>query len=509
MIRHSSSPYRPVVAVLAALAVLLTSFDVIPMSAAPSSYAVQQRRGRSAPRSPRAKRPRQTVKKKSAKRPSTKRSGKQRRRARRVRVRTTPMTALRPILERELGQGIRYAEYRSNGSVPVDVHVLTMDRSVVGNAVRIVKGEDRADGLERLGEMYSRYDSTSGHTVFGMVNGNFWRAVRNTSIGPCVIDGEVVELNSYKKWSSAFFDVGNTLYIDTFRISGRIEWKGRSFMISSVNRRIDSGIVVYNSYAGGTVPSVHERELRSAFEEALKETSMVSDDSTEIELTRERLKEEISQAKREADVEFPMVKVGVRYLRSAALNAPIICQVLSIDSGTVNVPLRGAVISFPRAAFVSTLPRPGDTISIEYSTNLHSSVRFMNAVSGTPRLVRNGKARHEAFDEGSTGRRFITHNLARTAIGTDRNNTRIVLAAIEPSQSTQGTMGATLQQTADVMRLLGCHDAMNLDGGGSSGMVVQRDHVFFDGIDPATRRVGVGLAIVKLSHVLRGPSTSP
>jgi exopolysaccharide biosynthesis protein len=127
----------------------------------------------------------------------------------------------------------------------------------------------------------------------------------------------------------------------------------------------------------------------------------------------------------------------------------------------------------------------------------------MNAVCGTPRLVRNGVAGHEALREGSTGRRFITHNLARTALGTDRSGNRIVLVAVEPSQASQGTMGATLAQMATIMKLLGCHNALNLDGGGSTGMVVRGDHMFFDGEDPKTRRISVGLAVVKRSHVLR------
>jgi exopolysaccharide biosynthesis protein len=127
----------------------------------------------------------------------------------------------------------------------------------------------------------------------------------------------------------------------------------------------------------------------------------------------------------------------------------------------------------------------------------------MNAVCGTPRLVRNGVASHEATQEGSTGRRFIAHNLARTAIGTDRSGNKIIIAAIEPTESSNQIMGASLKQTSEVMKLLGAYQAMNLDGGGSTGMVVQDDHVFFDGVDPLTRRIAVGLGVIKRSHVLR------
>ena len=169
------------------------------------------------------------------------------------------------------------------------------------------------------------------------------------------------------------------------------------------------------------------------------------------------------------------------------------------------MPLRGAVVSFSRAALNGNWPRLGDTLTLTYSTSKHNATRFMNAVCGTPRLVRNGVAKHEAKMEGSTGRRFIQDNLARTALGVDRSGNRIVLAAIRPDRPEDGTHGATLQQTAQIMALLGCYDAMNLDGGGSAGMVVGKDHVFYDGVDPLTRRLGLGVGMVKLSKILRGP----
>lgn len=422
-----------------------------------------------------------------------------------VRIHNTSITKLNVVLERELAPGVRYVEYRTNGKLSVNVHALTLDRTIPGNALRIVKGMDQSDGLERLADMSKRYGNVTGHTIHGLVNANFWRAYRNTPIGPCVIDGEVVEMNAYKKWSSAFVDVKNELTIDTFSISGSLSWSGRSFAIASVNRRIDSGVVMYNSFGGPTVPNINARDLQQSFQEALKDTAFSSLDSTESALSQDRLRQEIAVAQQETNVEYPLMKVRVRYLRSPALNTPVQCQVLDADTGTVERPIRGAVFSFPRGTFkTGAVPRRGDTITVLFKTSVMQSVRFMNAVCGTPRLIRNGIVRPEASKEGSTGGRFLQHNLARTALGVDKSGTKIIAASIEPSQG-QGTIGATMQQTAAIMRLLGAYNALNLDGGGSSGMIVEDDHKFFEGEDPLTRRISVGLAIVRLSHVLRTP----
>lgn len=429
-----------------------------------------------------------------------------RRRARRSRrARPVAVTRLMQVRDSVLGQGIRYQEFRTNGKTPIVVHALVLDRSIPGNALRLVKGEDHSVGLERLAEMASRFEASSRHTVYGIVNGNFWRAVRNTLIGPCVIDGEVVEMNSYKKWSSAFFDVRNAMSIDTFRIIGSVSIAGQSYPISTVNHRDDQGVVVYNSFGGNTVPYVSPKQIERAFQEAIKDTVFIAEDSTEAALTQDVLRQEIARARRERDTEYPMLKIRIRYLRSPSVNVLMPCEVLSVDTGTVTMPIRGAVISMPRIALASaSLPRQGDTIAVQYTTNVQTQTPFMNAVCGTPRLVRKGLAKHEALLEGSTGSRFINHALARSAIGTDSSGTKLILTAVPADRADRGTVGASLQQMAQIMGLLGCSDALNLDGGGSAGMMVGSDHVFFEGADPLTRRVGLGVGLVKLSKILRG-----
>jgi len=67
--------------------------------------------------------------------------------------------------------------------------------------------------------------------------------------------------------------------------------------------------------------------------------------------------------------------------------------------------------------------------------------------------------------------------------------------AVPGSRRSDGTIGASLSQLADIMEYIGCYDAQNLDGGGSTNMVVGRNNV----INPSnSRRLSVGIAAVKL-----------
>jgi len=413
------------------------------------------------------------------------------------------VTGLSVLKELKLDSGIVYYQYQSNGRRPIIANVLECDRSYPGNAIRLVKGEDHATGLERLKDMSQRFDSKTNHVLYGLVNGNFWRAVTNLMNGLCVIDGEVVQLSRWSSWSSALFDVRSQMTIDTFSLSGSVTIGKKKYKVESVNDRQGNGIVVYNVFGGNVVPFLSQKQLEKAFEEAVRDSSVDVNDSTEMELTQEMLRNEIANAQRKRAIEYPMVKIRVRYLRTPSINTAIACEVLGVDTGAVNMPLRGAVISIPRATLAGSWPKVRDTIQLKYETNVMKQTKFMNAICGTPRLVQNGIANSQARAEGSTATRFVHYSLARTAIGSSQDGKKIYIVAVPPDRSENGTAGANLQQMADIMSKLGCYNALNLDGGGSTGMVVRNDHVFYEGVDPLTRRVGLGVGVVRLAKILR------
>lgn len=58
----------------------------------------------------------------------------------------------------------------------------------------------------------------------------------------------------------------------------------------------------------------------------------------------------------------------------------------------------------------------------------------------------------------------------RTAIGI-RNHRKVILVTIDGR--TNEASGMTMDELADLMKLLGCHDAVNLDGGGSTTMWIR------------------------------------
>jgi len=392
-------------------------------------------------------------------------------------------------------EGLRYRHYIF-GKQKHSVHVAEISTTDPSLKVGLIKGLGRIDGLERLGDMSIRHDSTSRDTLYAGINANFWRAYRNTPIGPMVSGGEVVHLHSYKQWSSAFFDSRNRMTIDQFTLTGRIRYKNRPMNIDFVNERSDSsGIVVYNSFAGTSIPYVSPVDLEKAALEFIQNRSMVTEDSTEIGLNMQTLRNELANAKREASIEFPMKKVVLRYLRTPVINREIPCLVRGIDSGEVQMPIRGCILSFGNNYSLEQLPRRGDTVYMKFSTNVYGTVQFITAVSGTPRLVRVGIAKHEAMIEGSHAKRFLNQNLARTGIGTDRSRTKNYFVMVEANN--EKGKGATLAQMAVIMKAVGSWNAMNLDGGGSAMMIVCGANACTNSTVPSGRKISAALGVFR------------
>lgn len=89
-------------------------------------------------------------------------------------------------------------------------------------------------------------------------------------------------------------------------------------------------------------------------------------------------------------------------------------------------------------------------------------------VAGTPWLVRGGVARTADDDQRCPALCARTH--PRTAIGLDAHGRRLFIVLAEGRR--EGVPGVTLAELAAWMQGRGVHDAINLDGGGSSLLLV-------------------------------------
>lgn len=164
--------------------------------------------------------------------------------------------------------------------------------------------------------------------------------------------------------------------------------------------------------------------------------------------------------------------------------------------GGCHIPANGIVISCPLADFpgedvLALLQRHGRQIEFRFLHEKFTAQKIVTAVAAGPLLLQNGKfiaidffeqkpppeqfvpAR---FDNGLSAQAGVAptrfpHDAdrtraPRTILGVTPEN-RLLLAVID-GRARSHSLGATLQEAAGLARALGCTQALNLDGGGSS-----------------------------------------
>ena len=99
----------------------------------------------------------------------------------------------------------------------------------------------------------------------------------------------------------------------------------------------------------------------------------------------------------------------------------------------------------------------------------------MTAIGGGPVLLKDGKVVNsweaELFYGNGSDDKMPEERHPRTAIGITSNGL-LILFVCEGRGMTEGVQGMTFAEEAEVLKSLGCTDALNLDGGGSSCLLV-------------------------------------
>lgn len=160
-------------------------------------------------------------------------------------------------------------------------------------------------------------------------------------------------------------------------------------------------------------------------------------------------------------------------------------EVVDKTTTLMTIPYGGFVLSDKKNSQISRLRR-GDLVKLGWHPRPGEWEDVEQAVSGGPMLIKNGELhvdlKAEHFRKAWTGRQIQ----ARTAAGITAYN-HLLLVTIEGSH--------TLWDFAKFLRKLGAVDAMNLDGGGSTTMVVNGTTVTRNG-NSYQRRVASSLNVV-------------
>ncbi|MEU7479691.1 phosphodiester glycosidase family protein [Lentzea sp. NPDC042327] len=152
-------------------------------------------------------------------------------------------------------------------------------------------------------------------------------------------------------------------------------------------------------------------------------------------------------------------------------------------------PISGYVlVGRDRGAGVLRQLKPGDRVEVTYASRTSDGSEPVTAIGGRQLLVKDGRnvAPVDALHP-------------RTAVGFSRDGRKMVLLTVDGRQGAH-LPGLDLRDLADTMIELGAHNALNLDGGGSSTMLAREPgstalKVVNTPSDGAERPVANGLAL--------------
>ncbi|HWI63458.1 MAG TPA: phosphodiester glycosidase family protein [Symbiobacteriaceae bacterium] len=148
--------------------------------------------------------------------------------------------------------------------------------------------------------------------------------------------------------------------------------------------------------------------------------------------------------------------------------------------------------------------REGDPVTVQYAPSTDAIAPFAFAVGGNAILVKDGQI--ATSDDGDMH--------PRTAIGFSADGRQMLLVVVDGRQSS--SRGMTMLELAQLMQSLGAHNALNLDGGGSSTFLTRLPgdpgvSVINSPSDGGERSVpnGVGIFVAPGSGRLTGLRVSP
>lgn len=289
-------------------------------------------------------------------------------------------------------------------------------------------------------------DMAKGAGAIAGVNGGFFdihtgAAYRGDPTGISVVGGKL--LSEAVEGRTGVVLKGRTARITELKSSVTVAAGGAQAPVAGVNRVARDGeLVLYTEEFGASTPKVGATEV-------------VIDANGVVQAMRS-----------------PGAKImkGMRVLQGAGTAADWLAAYAQ-EGGTVQVKTTVTDLRKRR-----TVPLTPDT----------------HIVGGGVGLVKNGKTWITASTDGMANINMIVRRHPRTLAGVTKNG-KLILAVVDGRAPGQ-TVGASFHEAASVMRWLGARDAINLDGGGSSAMVV-KGKVVNRPSDGSERPVGDALLI--------------
>jgi len=308
--------------------------------------------------------------------------------------------------------------------------VLEIDLTNEWIKLETVKANDRLSGNERTSSMALRKEAEK-HRVVGAINGDFYEA-GGLPVGAQVLDGILLKRSTTRSIFGTT-NLNRPLIDIVFFSSMIINSNDSTIAISGVNETRDTNeLILFNNYFD----------------------SRTGTNYWGTEITVEYLNA------------HPLVNDTI-YVVAIAKDS-----ILATGHGNNVIPAKGMIISGHGTAstFLNENVFVGDTLSVLIQLPPVQE-KIIELIGGTPRLIRDGVATVE-WENEYCPRSFTYDRHPRTAVGFNQDSTKLYFFTVDGRQPGY-SVGMSLFELADYMLEWSVYQAVNLDGGGSTTMVVR------------------------------------
>jgi Phosphodiester glycosidase len=376
-----------------------------------------------------------------------------------------PMTTADAAEVRETVQvdaGVEWTRIVSDAG-PLRINVLAVHPA----RVRGVVSNERIAGRERVSRIARRVRAVAG------VNGTYFTP-SGDPVGALAIDGELLSEPVDGRSAlvlpatAAAGAPGSRPLIARLRFRGRMTVNGRSREIDGIDRT--RGLIPGCGGRGGDVPTSRPNAV------------LTCADSSELVVLTPRYG---ARPPREGGVEAIVRDGKVTRVQPPGTGPVPSDGFLLTGTGDAARFLRDTALPRSEVELTLRLTAAGRALSVvPGGSALHETAAPRVVLGPGPRLLRAGRlvaraaAAREGFDPPQAPaffHGFVARRIPRTLAGVRADGT-LLLVTVD-GRRPGWSVGMTLPEAARLMRRLGARDALNLDGGGSSTMVVRGEVV--------------------------------
>lgn len=362
------------------------------------------------------------------------------------------------VKEEIIDDGILYKK-NTNIKDTLSIDLLKIDLSNNKYELRTVKANNLLNSRETTSEMVKSL-SDSGYSIIAAINADFFEEDGEV-VNNMISEGNIVKAlmftdSPFNPFVNSQFAVNrfNKLFIEQFVFNGKLILpNGIIESLNRVNSLPDSNsVILYNSFQGKYTPIAKEGWYIG---------------------------------------EIPLVQINHS-------TDTIICIVRDDFQIGGKTEIKNNFVLSANNKYARYLEKEislGDTLKVILGFN--PDFKDINSlIGGWPRLVKDGQnlINNDSTIEGVIYR-FSDIKHPRTGIGFSQDSSTVYFITVDGRQ--ESSSGMTLKQFADLMIEEGIYQGLNLDGGGSTTMIVKGNTVNNPSDKTGERKVGNCIVLIK------------